>query len=130
MIGGRVSRGMRRLLPSWACCRVAIGVVALYALMLQPFMAAAAPFMVPDPFGVVCAPDHNPEAPVGDPAAHAAHHCCIVAHIGGLAPPPERRAMPGEMPRVVATIVWRAEAWIPRTGPPTHAASARGPPLV
>jgi hypothetical protein len=129
MIGRGVSEAMRRLLPSWGLCRAAIGVVVLYALMLQPFLAAATPLGTADAFGVVCAPDHGQDAPAGD-IAHAEHHCCIVAHVGGLLPPPERAALLAEPLRAAVAILWRPEAWIARTGPPTHATSARGPPLA
>jgi hypothetical protein len=130
-IGGRLSGRMSWLIPTWVQCRAAIGVVALYALMLQPFLAAASPVAAPDPFGVICAADHGADAPSGDTASHHVHQCCTAAHIGGMAPPPDRIVGTITWPaRSVSTIPWRYEAWIASTGPPTYASSARGPPLV
>lgn len=107
--------------------RAILGVVALYALLLQAFVAAATPSGgAIDLAGFTCR--HENSAPSPDQPARHDHQCCTAVHIGNVAPPP----CPGvtvvwTAPRPIA-VPWRSEAAIPKTRPPTRSHSARGPP--
>ena len=105
--------------------RLIVAALALYALLLQPFLAAAMPAMASA--GVIChaAPDGS-----GAPAGHD-HPCCAAACAVSGVPAAGLLSETVSWPRRDA----RPFAWVaggaPRaTGPPTHAASARGPPAV
>lgn len=118
---------MRRARSHPAIARVIISMIALYALLLQALVATATPSVAAELNGAICAPQHDGSGPKA-PADHH-HQCCTVAHLGIAAPPP------GEFTSVSVTpaathLVWRPEAALPRTGPPTHASSARGPPVA
>lgn len=106
--------------------RAILGVVALYALLLQAFVAAATPSGPIDPAGFIC--QHGNAVPSPDQPARHDHQCCTAVHIGNVAPPPcSAAAFAWAAPRAV-TAPWRPEAAIPKTGPPTRSHSARGPP--
>jgi hypothetical protein len=121
---------MRRRPPQLVQSRTIIGVIALYALLLQAFLAFAAPALSPDPTGSVLCAEHGSGAPADDQADVQCHACCAAVHIGNLAPPP-LDAFPVLWPfQRVARVVWRPEAEVLKTGPPTHAQSARGPPIA
>ena len=59
--------------------RVAVSVIALYALLLQAFVAAAAPVAAFDPFDITCSQDATQSGAPGGENRH--HHglCCVVA---------------------------------------------------
>jgi hypothetical protein len=121
---------MTSLRQSSATTRVAISVVALYALLLQAFIGAVAHAESFDRFGkAICAPDaSSPETPSGDPNHQhclccilvcAASGCAYLASASGLASFPQRVAI--------------AAAWAPGAGIAGHASqrfyfAARGPP--
>lgn len=106
--------------------RAILGVIALYALLLQAFVAAATPSGAIDLTGFIC--QHESSAPSPDQPVRHDHQCCTAVHIGNIAPPPcSAVAVAWTAPRAV-TAVWRREAAIPKTGPPTRSHSARGPP--
>lgn len=111
--------------------RAIIGVIALYALLLQAFLAFAAPTLSLDQNGEVLCTEHGSGAPAHDQADAQCHSCCAVMHIGNLAPPPPSDAVALSWPfQQVARVAWRPEAEVFKTGPPTHAQSARGPPIA
>lgn len=105
--------------------RLIVAALALYALLLQPFIGSATPVMAST--DVIChaAPDDP-----GVPADHR-HPCCLAACTVSAVPSvgfiSETVAWP---PRVALRLVWTFEDAARATGPPTHAASARGPPAV
>jgi hypothetical protein len=69
---------MRKFRQASPAQRLAVFLIALYALLLQGFLAA--PAMVFDPAGdVICAPGQSDSSPTG--GEHKRHHgqCCIVA---------------------------------------------------
>lgn len=111
--------------------RVAISVVALYALLLQGVLGAALHAGSVDRFGnVICAPEgQTPEAPDGD---HSSQHCvcCILvcaasacaylAAASGLAAFPQRMAQ---------AVIWTPTPAIAAQGSQRFHFAARGPPL-
>ena len=101
--------------------------IALYALLLQALVATATPSIAADLNGVICASQHDGSGPKA-PVDHR-HQCCTAAHIGIAAPPPGHVAAIWQPP-AATYLVWRPEAALPRTGPPTHDTSARGPPVA
>lgn len=106
--------------------RAILGVVALYALLLQAFVAAATPSGATDLAGFVC--QHGSSAPSPDQPVRHDHQCCTAVHIGDVAPPPCSAVEVAWAAPLAVTAVWRPEAAIPKTGPPTRSHSARGPP--
>lgn len=117
---------MRNRQPGTGPGRAIIGVIALYALLLQAFLAVAAPTGPSFGPGVLCTVDGE-HAPGEEPLRHD-HQCCTAQHVGNLAPAPKTASAERLTWPVSIRIVWRPEAELPRTGPPTFAHSARGPP--
>ncbi len=111
--------------------RAAIAVVALYGLFLQTFLSgmlpAAAAF---GPDGVaICAPVDGARSGHPDSGKPRRHDCCIAACLGSAAVPPgPDSTVAAWPPREVVRVGWTAADTILPTGPPVHAASARGPP--
>ncbi|MDQ0443196.1 hypothetical protein [Methylobacterium persicinum] len=103
--------------------------IAVYALLLQAFLAFASPSVFPDGTEVLCA-DHATGSPAHDQADAQCHACCMAMNVGTLAPPP--LSLPSfQWPfSQVSRVAWRPEADRDKTGPPTHAHSARGPPVA
>jgi hypothetical protein len=118
----------RRVLARTA--RTFAGVVALYGLLLQAYLAAATPTLTPDLWAAICASSDGAAPHAPDKPVRHDHQCCTAAHVGSLAPPPAPAIVAALTPAVTISAVLRPEAAIPRTGPPTHAQSARGPPLA
>ncbi|WOJ89600.1 hypothetical protein RZS28_17730 [Methylocapsa polymorpha] len=121
---------MTSLRQGSATKRVAISVVALYALLLQALLGAAAHAAAFDRFGnAICAPDgSNPEAPGGEQdhqhclcciLACAASGCAYLATASGLAAFPQRMAL---------AVVWAPMPGIPTRAPQRFYFAARGPP--
>lgn len=106
--------------------RAILGVVALYALLLQAFVAAATPSGPIDLAGFIC--QHDSSAPSPDQPIRHDHQCCTAVHIGNVAPPPCSAAPVVLTPPVAVATVWRPKAAIPKTGPPNQSHFARGPP--
>lgn len=117
---------MRRCLPLTVRGRAIIGLVALYALLLQAFLGFAIPARAwNDPDAVICAGHAS-----GDPAGTVVHvhPCCTVVQAGALALPtidPTAAAWPAAP---ATRCAWRPESEIPTTGPPASTGTARGPP--
>lgn len=121
---------MNRLRQGSATKRVAISVVALYALLLQAFVGAATHAAAFDRFGnTICAPEgSDPDAPGGDLGhqhclccilACAASGCAYLATASGLAAFPQRAA---------SAVVWASTPGIPTRTPQRFYFAARGPP--
>ena len=108
--------------------RATIGLIALYALLLQAFLGLATPSRALDGPGEVLCAGHSS----GEPASKSVHvhACCTVVQAGTLTLPPidpEAAAWPSA-PTSLCT--WRPEAEIPTTGPPAYNGTARGPPAA
>ncbi len=119
---------MRRASTWTVTARAIIGVIALYGLLLQGFLAAAMPAGMLDLAGVICAPHDGAGSNSPDKPLRHQHDCCTAAQVGPIGPPPASPAALAWAFPVSQAVIWRAEASIPKTGPPTHAHSARGPP--
>ena len=109
-----------------------VGLIALYAVLLQAFLTVSAPGALLREAGILCL-DHGggspADAPADGPTPHD-HACCTLAHGATVVPPGPSVALPVQHIAQGTAVVWLPEADIPRTGPPTHAESARGPPLA
>jgi hypothetical protein len=111
--------------------RAAICAFALYALLLQGFLAASAPaFGFAFPGGISCAQDGSGSGTSGgDPVHH--HHglCCIVgcaaAACGYVATPSAVAVFPT---RVASTIDYAPALGLAALAPHKYYFSARGPP--
>ena len=118
-------RPCRTRAPVW---RAFIAVAALYAFLLQPFVAALAQAEGPAGAGYLCSPDET-GAPAHDGTAAHHHQCCTAAQLIGPALPPTGDGVVVVWPaRQVSAPSWRPEAERPKTGPPTHVHAPRGPP--
>lgn len=110
-----------------------IAVIALYGLLIQGFLAG----FVPGPSvaaadHTICLPDGSTTAPDGgSPVAHHGAACCTLACAPAL---PTLRTSSWSLSdgprREAAPVVWTVAGTLVPTGPPVHAASARGPPLA
>lgn len=111
-------------------CRAIMGVIALYALLLQAFLGFAVPTRpLPGPESVLCA-----EHAAGDPDTPSVpvhvHACCTLAQAGALTLPNIAwTSVPMPAPSAVR-VVWRPGAERLRTGPPPRSGTARGPPAA
>ncbi len=105
--------------------RLIVAALALYALLLQPFVVAATPVVASA--GVTChAASDDPGVPA-DPH----HPCCAAACAVSALPSAIPISGAVSWPRRDAPrLAWGVEGAPHATGPPTHAASARGPPVV
>ena len=118
---------MRRRPTTSAGLRALVGAMALYALLLQAFFAAATPVAASGLAGVICTVHGGTEVP--DLPARNDHACCTAAHLEHPAPPPQpaSTAVAWSVPRRIAAV-WHPHALVSATGPPTRAHTARGPP--
>lgn len=110
--------------------RALLGVIALYGMLLQAFLSGAAPLAPTRLVHELCLAVGGSSAPSPDLPVRHDHACCLVGHVELAASPPQPAAMVRLAPAPPALVAWRPEAAIPKTGPPTHAQSARGPPLA
>jgi hypothetical protein len=119
-------RPRRDQAPVW---RAIIAMVALYAILLQPFLAAMAGGLGPSSAAYLCSSDKT-GGPAHDGAANQAdHQCCTAAQPTGAALPPAIDGAAVVWPaRRGDVLSWRLEAERRKTGPPTHAHAPRGPP--
>lgn len=109
--------------------RAIIGVIALYALLLQAFLGFAAPVLAQAATGEILCAEHPGSAPTDGKATAPCHPCCTVLQVGTMAPPPAASTVAVTWPVTsFARLVWRPEAVRLTTGPPVYATSARGPP--
>ncbi|KMO34476.1 hypothetical protein ACQVP2_21365 [Methylobacterium aquaticum] len=114
-------------------CRAVIAVAALYALVLQAFLAGALVTVQPGLPHILCAPEAGaaPDAPAGTPAGHSHLDCCTAAHGAGVvtAPLPDSTLVAWPIRRSVG-VTWRPEVPAPARAPPGVSASARAPPVL
>lgn len=122
--------GMCWRLPLTVRGRAIIGMVALYALLLQAFLGFATPtHALGSPGAVLCA-EHG-SGPSDDGAApRHAHPCCTLVQVVGAALPPSEPVAVAWPFAPAQRLAWRPEADRPKTGPPPSATSARGPPAA
>lgn len=120
MSGGRITR---------LSARAVIGVLALYCVLLQSFLAGAIPLPPDLGRGIICIVHPDGEQGGGKAVPHD-HQCCVAAQIQALTEPPEAGSVLVPAPSIAPRLVRRPEAEIPRTGPPPTANSPRGPPAA
>jgi hypothetical protein len=110
--------------------RLAIGAVALYALLLQAFLAAAAPAAALGlSGGVICAPGASlPEAPAKQD--HRRHHACCLAVCAAAACAcvTLASAAPGLLDRSASLIVFAPRLSFSAAPRFAFPSVARGPP--
>lgn len=126
-IGGDAMEALRR---GFLAMRLAVGAVALYALLLQAFVLAAAPASAFGPaMAAACSQDGSyPEQPPGH--GHSRHHdCCIMACAAGSC---AHVAMASEaavfLPRSSRLFPFAPTPATAARRPLTFLSSARGPP--
>jgi hypothetical protein len=109
--------------------RAIIGVIALYALLLQAFLGFATPSIAFGADGVLCV-EHGSAAPDGKSGAVHKHQCCLPVQPGTLLPPPDSPPEAVAFARVAQVVAWRPTSDVLTTGPPKRTHQPRGPPLV
>ena len=122
---------MRGCLPRTVQGRAIIGVVALYALLLQAFLGGLAPAMPLPVGGVICAEHDGSSVP--DRHGPACHHhaCCTAAQAAKLLDPLlSASASVQWVPIRVASFLWRDAGPVRARAPPGQSVSPRGPPIV
>ena len=119
---------MRRASTLSVKARAILGVIALYGLLLQGFLAAATPVPVTDLAGILCVTHDGAGSGSPDTPVRHDHQCCTAAPVGALGPPPLSDAFSAWSLPPSTLVAWRPEASLFKTGPPTHSHSARGPP--
>ncbi|MCJ2135066.1 hypothetical protein MKK69_13515 [Methylobacterium sp. J-026] len=110
--------------------RAIIGLVALYALLLQAFLGFAAPARAFAGPGAVLCTEHPTDGPDDRPVPIHVHACCTLVQAGALALPVSGSAMAVPPTMAAVPLAWRPEAELPRTGPPPRVGTARGPPAA
>ncbi|MCJ2093277.1 hypothetical protein MKK67_12370 [Methylobacterium sp. J-072] len=121
---------MRRCLPQMVQGRAIIGMVALYALLLQAFLGFATPAHAFGTSGAVLCAEHDSGTPDNGAAPLHAHPCCTLVQAVGVALPPSEPVAVAWPFAPALRLAWRPEAERPKTGPPPSATSARGPPAA
>jgi hypothetical protein len=109
--------------------RAIIGVIALYALLLQAFLGFATPSLALGPDGILCTVHESGQSD-GKPATAHKHECCLPAHAGAFLPPPDGATDLAWRAPVSHILVWRPAFDVPTTGPPDTSHRPRGPPLA
>jgi hypothetical protein len=122
---------MRRRLHRSSYGRVVFAAAALYALLLQGFLAAATPTGLPSVAGLLCAElaggSHRPVD--NDPSGHGEGCCTAACFASATSAPPASGAVAFTPPAFVP-LGWAKRAERVEIGPPGGSARARGPPLV
>lgn len=114
--------------------RVAISAFALYALLLQAFLVAAAPaasFAFPGEVGVTCNIEGTGSGTPG--GAPIRHHglCCILACAAAACAYVGTAAIAVFLPqRVASPILYALAQGVPARAPLKHYFAARGPPAI
>ncbi|WP_132251282.1 hypothetical protein [Methylobacterium segetis] len=121
---------MRGNLPLTARGRAIIGVIALYALLLQAFLGGLAPLPPAALTDAICAHDGS-GSPEGGAALCHPHACCTLAQAAELLPPGASAfAAVLWSPGIAAPAPWRAADLIRARAPPDPSVSPRGPPTL
>ncbi|WP_454104135.1 hypothetical protein [Methylorubrum extorquens] len=111
--------------------RAIIGVIALYALVLQAFLSGLAPLPALPLGGVICA-EHDGSSVPGDQVPACQHHaCCTAAQAAQLLHQTLSAfaTVAWASPRA-ASVPWRDAGMVQARAPPDQSASPRGPPAV
>lgn len=122
---------MRQRPPRFVNGRAIIGVIALYALVLQAFLTALAPIAPALARNVLCAEHVEGAGSSGDqgPACH--HACCVQAQAPQLGLPPTLAAAAAAIwPRVAQVTPWPPAEKARARAPPDPAVGPRGPPAA
>jgi hypothetical protein len=123
---------MGRNRQRWVSKRVAISVIALYAFLLQGFLAAAAQASAFDSLGnITCSPQaSDPAAPPSGDRDHCHSLCCILACVAsGCAYLATASGFAVFPPRMATPIVWTSRPRVAARSPQRFYFAARGPPL-
>lgn len=119
---------MRRIPHRTTGLGAIIGLIALYALLLQVYVGAIHGGAPVGGRGAICAVQDGSAPPVPDQPITHGHPCCPAAHATDMAPPlPSVSVVDWPAPSAVL-VAWHATESILTTGPPTDTRSARGPP--
>jgi hypothetical protein len=115
--------------------RVALSAFALYALLLQAFLAASASapaFAFPGGInGANCSLDGSGSGtPSGDPAQHHGLCCVLACAAAGCAYVGTASAIAGFPERVASPILFALAQGLPARPPLKHFFAARGPPAI
>jgi len=119
---------MRKAAPSFLVSAI-LGLIAMWALLLQGTLATAnaEPF---DPAqGIHCGQDQSGSPATPDKSSHQ-HQCCTASHISkAVLPTPQASSFRFELTPASA-IVWRISTFLEKTGPPERDHNPRGPPAL
>lgn len=110
--------------------RAIIGVIALYALVLQAFLTVVAPTMPRFEGGVICA-EHEAPAPSDNDRHLDCHHaCCTQVQAVALPAPDADGFLPAIWPPRTAPLTHREAGTGNARAPPDQGISPRGPPAT
>ena len=111
--------------------RIAINAIALYALLLQGFLAASAPAAALDfSSGISCALDGaNPGTPGGDPARHHGLCCILACPAAGCAYVASASVLVVFSPRVASSFNFAPKLGLSARSPLKYYFTARGSPI-
>lgn len=126
---------MRPRPPRFVNGRAIIGVIALYALVLQAFLTALAPTAAlaqARPADILCAEHAEGAGAPGDHGPACLHHaCCLHAQGAELGLPPTVAAFAQAVwPRETIAPTWPAATTARARAPPDPAIGPRGPPAA
>ena len=110
--------------------RAIIGVIALYALVLQAFLTAFVPAPPRVVGGVICAEHGVPDAPDEDGRACAHAACCTQVHALDHQASVPAASTPAARPPRATRALWRAAETVQARAPPDQGFGPRGPPTV
>jgi hypothetical protein len=111
--------------------RAIIGVIALYALVFQAFLAALAPALPRLDGGILCAEHLTASGTPADDELPCGHHaCCTQVQAAHFLPPAQVASATAIWPPRAAPVPWRAAATIRARAPPDQGTSPRGPPAA
>ena len=121
---------MRERVQTSVTVRAIVAVVALYALLLQPFIASATPRLTSAGQGILCLEHDTTQSDGGGSAGTHNHQCCTPASSHMLAPPAASVSAVVWAPELPSHLAWPVLALAPKTGPPTDFHAPRGPPAA
>ncbi|WP_238178599.1 hypothetical protein [Methylobacterium dankookense] len=111
--------------------RAIIGVIALYALLLQAFLGGLSPSVSTPAGPEICARHDAASVPVDHESACRQHVCCTAMQgAGWLLPLPTAFATVTWAPVQVASAAWREAGPVRARAPPDRSVGPRGPPIL
>jgi len=111
--------------------RAIIGVIALYALVLQAFLTVLAPALPRFEGGVLCAEHLTASGTPADDEQPCGHHaCCTQVQAVHLLPLAQAASTLAVWPPRAAPVPWYAAGTIQARAPPDQGTSPRGPPTA